>query len=361
MEPTKLDQKTLQDTLDSAYNSAVDNPGHGVNFTRTNRTMRRIAIINQKGGVGKTTTTANLGAGIGRKGFSVVLVDLDPQANLTTHFGLEIAADVPGVYHLLTQHHTLAEALQPVGDNLLLAPSHIDLAAAEVELASVVGREIILRDAVEQYPKPYEFMFIDCPPSLGILTLNALCAADEVFITLQPHFLALQGLGKLLETVNLVARRINHRLRVSGIIMCMYESGTKLANEVAEDLEHFFETSRQQRVPWSDLVIFKARIRRNIKLAEAPSFGVDIHRYAPQSHGAEDYQALADEVLKHYGYKILVEAEQPPIESETPAEETSLPEIDNVQLSPTIGQNQPHPVSADPVDPDAYTSSRSDP
>ncbi|NLX06926.1 MAG: ParA family protein [Phycisphaerae bacterium] len=264
--------------------------------------MHRIAVINQKGGVGKTTTVANLGPAIARAGWPVIVVDLDPQANLTTHLGVEPRPETPNIYHVLSQQKSLAEVLAKVDENLWLAPSNIDLAAAEVELSSVVGREVILRDAVEECGDDYKFMFIDCPPSLGILTLNALCAADEVFITLQPHFLALQGLGKLLETVHLVAKRINHRLKVSGVVLCMYESGTKLANEVLADLERFIEQSRGQPVPWAEAVVFQSRIRRNIKLAEAPSFGMDIFGYAPQSNGAEDYAALSREVLAHYGY-----------------------------------------------------------
>jgi chromosome partitioning protein len=260
--------------------------------------MRRIAVINQKGGVGKTTTTVNLGSALARAGKKVLLIDLDPQAHLTMHLGIEPRADIPNIYQLLTNDATLEQVVKPAGDNLLVAPSNIDLAAAEVELASVVGREVILRDAIEEYPNPYEVIMMDCPPSLGILTINALCAANEVFITLQPHFLALQGMGKLLETINLVAKRINRELKVTGVVLCMYETGTKLANEVVADMEHFFTEARTQASPWSNATIFHARIRRNIKLAEAPSFGQDIFAYAPTSNGAEDYATLAKEVLQ---------------------------------------------------------------
>jgi len=284
--------------------------------------MRRIAVINQKGGVGKTTTTVNLGSALARAGKKVVLVDLDPQAHLTMHYGLEPRADIPNLYQVLTANMSLKEVLKPpVGENknILVAPSNIDLAAAEVELASVVGREVILRDAVEEYPDPYDFVLMDCPPSLGILTINALCTANEVFITLQPHFLALQGMGKLLETINLVARRINRDLKVSGVVLCMYETGTKLANEVVAVMEHFFTEARGQASPWSGTTLFKTRIRRNIKLAEAPSFGQDIFTYAPTSNGAEDYAALGKEVLQMG--KELKEAPAPQVQAGEPAHE----------------------------------------
>ena len=208
--------------------------------------MRRIAIINQKGGVGKTTTAVNLAA-----------------------------------------------ALADCGQRVCV----IDLAAAEVELAGVVGREVILRDLLLQDEGAFDFVFMDCAPSLGVLTLNALAAANEVFIPLQPHFLALHGMGKLFETTALVAKRINPALKVSGIVLCLYESSTRLAQEVINDLQDYLEKSRGTSAPWSKARVFATRIRRNIKLAECPSFGQSIFTYAPGCHGAEDYAALAQEVL----------------------------------------------------------------
>ncbi len=181
-------------------------------------------------------------------------------------------------------------------DNLWVAGSHIDLAAAEVELVGVVGREVILRDKLAACGDEFDFVFIDCPPSLGILTLNALAAVDEVFLPLQPHFLALHGLSKLLQTIDLVAKRLNDRLKLSGVVYCMYESGTRLASEVVEDVERFFTETRQPRTCWAEARTFQTRIRRNIRLAEAPSFGQSIFGYAPGSNGAEDYEQLAREV-----------------------------------------------------------------
>jgi chromosome partitioning protein len=191
----------------------------------------------------------------------------------------------------------LAEVRHKVGDNLWLAGSDINLAAAEVELAGVVGREVILRDLLLQDEGAFDFVFMDCAPSLGVLTLNALAAANEVFIPLQPHFLALHGMGKLLETTSLVAKRINPALKVTGIMVCMFESTTRLAQEVVGDLQDYLDKSRGSNVPWAKARIFATRIRRNIKLAECPSFGQSVFAYAPTCHGAQDYMALAQEVL----------------------------------------------------------------
>ncbi|MBI2807729.1 MAG: ParA family protein [Planctomycetes bacterium] len=270
--------------------------------------MRRIAILNQKGGVGKTTTSVNLGAALARAGKRVCILDLDPQAHSTTHLGIEPDGRTPSMYDVLIDNKPLAEVRQQIDDNLWLVGSDINLAAAEVELAGVVGREVILRDLLAtDLPSPsgrgvggeggFDFVLMDCAPSLGVLTLNALCAASEVFIPLQPHFLALHGLSKLLETTSLVAKRINPHVRVTGVILCMCEANTRLAQEVERDLNEFLSGSRTQNVPWNQARVFDARIRRNIKLAEAPSFGKSIFAYAPSCHGAEDYLALAMEVL----------------------------------------------------------------
>src|SRR5262249_22965212 len=191
----------------------------------------------------------------------------------------------------------LAEVRCKVGDRLWVAPSDINLAAAEVELAGVVGREVILRDLLLQDEGAFDFVFMDCAPSLGVLTLNALAAANEVFIPLQPHFLALHGMGKLFETTALVAKRINPALKVTGIILCLYESNTRLAQEVLENLQEYLDKSRGANAPWSKARVFGTKIRRNIKLAECPSFGQSIFAYAPTCHGSEDYAALAREVL----------------------------------------------------------------
>jgi chromosome partitioning protein len=259
--------------------------------------MRRIAVLNQKGGVGKTTTTVNLAAALAAEGRRTLVLDLDPQAHATLHLGLLPGRSGPSLYDVLTQGMPLAEVRREVAPNLFICGSHIDLAGAELELIGTVGREVILRDQLDADAGPFDFIFMDCPPSLSILTLNALCAASEVFIPLQAHFLALHGLSKLLETVNMVARRINRELKVGGVVLCLYDSGTRLGGEVIEDLNRYFDASRSGPSPWSETKVFQTRIRRNIRLAECPSFGQSIFQYAPASRGAEDYASLAAEVL----------------------------------------------------------------
>jgi chromosome partitioning protein len=259
--------------------------------------MRRIAIINQKGGVGKTTTAVNLAAALARCGQRVCVIDLDPQAHATTHLGIEPDGKSPSMYDVLIDSRPLAEVRRKVDERLWAASSDINLAAAEVELAGVVGREVILRDLLLQDEGAFDFVFMDCAPSLGVLTLNALAAASEVFIPLQPHFLALHGMGKLFETTALVSKRINPALKVTGVVLSLYEANVRLSQEVVCDLQEYLDKSRGTNAPWSKARIFATRIRRNVKLAECPSFGKSIFAYAPTCHGADDYAALAQEVL----------------------------------------------------------------
>ncbi|MCK4660041.1 MAG: ParA family protein [Phycisphaerae bacterium] len=263
--------------------------------------MRTIAIINQKGGVGKTTTVANLGAALALAGRRVLLIDLDPQTHLTLSCNVEPDTDQLSIYDILIDEKSADEAAVEVEKNTWLIGSDIDLAAAETELANVTGRELILRNALSAMVGRYDFILIDCPPSLGLLTVNALTAAEEVFVPLQPHFLALQGVGKLFETVALVRDRLNPKLSVTGIVLCLYETGTRLAGEVVADLRQFIENARGTVVPWAHARIFDTVIRRNIKLAECPSHGLTIFDYEPRSNGALDYARLAGEVLGKLG------------------------------------------------------------
>ena len=260
--------------------------------------MRSIAVINQKGGVGKTTTTVNVGAALAESGQRVLVIDMDPQAHATLHMGIELTPGEPSIYEVLCGKATLAEAIRKIDKNLSCAGSHIDLAATEMELAGVSGRDLILREKLGVVADQYDYVIIDCPPSLGVLTINALAAVGEVILPMQPHFLALHGLSKLLQTIQLVAQSLNSRLCLTGVAFCMFDSGTRLAAEVSRDVEQFFEQSRDQPVPWASARVFQARIRRNIRLAEAPSFGRSIFNYAPESNGATDYREMADELMR---------------------------------------------------------------
>jgi len=258
--------------------------------------MRRIAVINQKGGVGKTTTTVNLGAALAREGRRVVLADLDPQANLSLHLDRMPPPRAATTYSVLLGNAPIAEALSDTSTpRLRLLPANIDLSGAEMELASAIGREQILREALDQWEAehrathgcaPADYVLLDCPPSLGLLSVNGLVAAREAIIALQTEFFALQGIAKLLDVVGVLKRRLNPSLEVTGILPCLYDSRLKLAREVLAEIRgHFGER------------VFRRAIAKNVKLAEAPSYGKTIFEYAPESPGAQDYALLALEVI----------------------------------------------------------------
>ncbi len=254
--------------------------------------------MNQKGGVGKTTTAVNLGAALAGLGRRVCLLDLDPQSHLTLHLGVETAGQ-PTAYDLLIDPRKraadcLARGVRP---NLDVCPAERDLAAAETELAAQEDRIGILRRKFGAVAGRYEFVLIDCPPSLGLLTLNALALSSEVFVPMQAHFFSLQGVGRLLETVGMVCQSVNPSLRVTGVVLCMHEIQTTLAREVMADLESFFHDARDTDVPWRDCRVLQPAIRRNVKLAEAPGFGGTIFDYDPGCAGAGDYRRLAEGLI----------------------------------------------------------------
>jgi len=270
--------------------------------------MRSIAIINQKGGVGKTTSSVNLSAALAELGQRVCLIDLDPQAHASLHLGVTRHSSGTSIYDVLVGQGRISDIRRQINDHLWLIPSHIDLAAAEVELAGEVGREVILRDKLQQDTAEFDYVIVDCPPSLGVLTLNALVAVKEVFLPLQPHFLALHGLSKLLETIEVVIRRLNRELRLTGVIVCMFEAATRLAQEITGDVADFLAAVDQIDCPWYGAQVFPTRIRRNIRLAEAPSFGQTIFEYAGHSNGALDYRALAEDVLAQAAVQASTQA-----------------------------------------------------
>ncbi len=255
--------------------------------------MKRIAVINQKGGVGKTTTTTNLGAGLAMKGYRVLLLDMDPQANLTVHVDKRPDLESNTLTSLLLEDAPLQDLVQPTTlPNLAVVPADTSLAGVEQVLANRIGRETILREALEAFPgaKDFDFVLFDCPPSLGVLSANALVAADHVVIPMQAEYLSLQGMAKLMEVIQLVQKRLNPQLKVACVLPCMLDARTNLSTEVLREIEAHFGN-----------LLAKSRIRNNVKLAEAPSFGRTIFEHAPDSNGARDYEAFATELLAMVG------------------------------------------------------------
>jgi chromosome partitioning protein len=283
-----------------------------------------IAVMNQKGGVGKTTTTVNLAAAFARAGRRTLVVDLDPQAHATLHLGVDPETETPSVYDvLLDAALDPAAAVREVGPNLSILPAQTDLAAAEGELAGVPNRQRRLLDSLRRLGDRFDVVMLDCPPSLGLLTINALVAAQEVLIPMQAHFLALQGVGKLLETVRLVGEGFNPALRVAGVILCAHDAASTHTREVVADMERFFDAARAQETPWRSARVLRPPIRRNIKLAECPSFGKTIFDYAPDAPGAADYAALAEVLLREWDARApapLIEVHVPaPADARAPA------------------------------------------
>jgi len=247
--------------------------------------MKIIALANQKGGVGKTTSVINIGAGLNKLKQKVLFIDLDPQGHLTYSLGIEAHELKQTIYDLLKGETTLEEiVISRTG--LKLIPSNLSLSRADIEFSGIAGRELLLKEALKN-TRGFDFILIDCPPSLGLLTLNAFVAAQEVFIPLQTEYLALQGVSSLLETIEIVRKRLNNDLEITGIIGTRFDRRKRLNKEVVEKIKGYFGGK-----------LFKTLIRDNIALAEAPSYGKTIFEYAPKSYGAEDYLELCREIIK---------------------------------------------------------------
>jgi chromosome partitioning protein len=251
---------------------------------------RIIAIVNQKGGVGKTTTSINLAAALANKGRRVLLIDMDPQGNASTGLGIPRRQRENTIYNVLTEDLPIDDAIALTEvERLFILPSHVDLSAAEMEIGQRDGRTRILRDAVEVATAQFDYVMIDCPPSLNLLTINALSAARSVIVPLQCEFFALEGLSQLLQTVEMAKSSINPNLAIDGVMLTMFDKRNRLSAQVAEDVRTHLGRA-----------VFETVIPRNVRIAEAPSFGQPVINYAPNSKGAKAYLALADELLKKH-------------------------------------------------------------
>lgn len=255
------------------------------------RRNKVVAVANQKGGVGKTTTSVNLAACVAAAGYKVLLIDMDPQGNASSGVGFERELCEVSIYHALTGELGLDDVVYATDyDNLLLVPSTTDLAGAEIELVDDERREFVLESVLEKKSRDFDFVVLDCPPSLGLLTINALVAADTVLVPIQTEYYALEGLGHLLHTISLIHEHLNPKLGLEGILLTMYDARTNLSEQVADEvIEHF------------EALVFDTVIPRNVKLSEAPSFGQPIGAYDKGSRGAKSYEAFAEEFLKRNG------------------------------------------------------------
>lgn len=246
-----------------------------------------IAVANQKGGVGKTTTTVNLCTILAKRGKKVLLIDADPQGNATSGLGVEKEVEF-STYDILVNETTMEETIQnTMIKNLKVCPSNMNLAGAEVELVSMMSREQRLKEKLEEIKEKFDYIFIDCPPSLGLITLNSFTASNSVLIPVQCEYFALEGLGQLINTINLVKKHLNKEIQIEGALLTMYDIRTNLSNQVVKEVKKYFDNK-----------VYKTVIPRNVRLSEAPSYGMPITEYDPKSKGAKSYTKFAKEFLK---------------------------------------------------------------
>lgn len=265
-----------------------------VNVTLYELFMKTICVFNQKGGVGKTTTNINLCSYIAMLGYKVLAIDIDPQGNTTSGLGIDKRKLDKSIYDVITSDVSLMDIIKQseLVENLYVAPAKMNLAGAEIEIIGVDDRELILKNKIKKLEDQFDFIFLDCPPSLGMLTINALTCCESVLIPIQCEFYALEGVGQLINTINLVKKSLNKSLEIEGVIMTMYDSRTNLSNEVYKEVEKYFNDK-----------VYKSTIPRNIRLAEAPSFGLPIMLYDDKCKGAEAYEKLTNEFLSRQGVK----------------------------------------------------------
>ncbi len=300
-----------------------------------------IAIANQKGGVGKTTTAINLASSIAAAEMTTLLIDIDPQANATSGSGTQVSDETKTIYEVLIEHVDIEDVIQPsVMPYMDIVPSHINLVGTEIELIDVPEREKVMLKALQRVRKKYDYILIDCPPSLGLITLNSLTAADSVLIPVQCEYYALEGLGQLLNTINIVRKHLNPTLEIEGVLLTMYDSRLRLSNQVAEEVRKYFKEK-----------VFNTLIRRNVKISEAPSHGKPIILYDAQSLGTKDYIDLAYEMFERDGIEKF--KKKPTSDTASEASSPASPEVSAPHVSgseshasappETVGKaHQPH-------------------
>ncbi len=263
-----------------------------------------IAVANQKGGVGKTTTTINLSACLAEKGMKVLTIDVDPQGNTTSGLGIDRSEVENSIYQLLIDECSIEQCMyKSIVENLFVLPSDVNLAGAEIELIGIENKEYILKDKVEPIKDLFDYIIIDCPPSLNILTVNAMTTANSILVPIQCEYYALEGLSQLIHTINLVKERLNEKLEIEGVVFTMFDARTNLSLQVVENVRSNLNQN-----------IYNAIVPRNVRLAEAPSHGLPISMYDPKSAGADAYRDLADEILRQDGYEQTIEPDDIPVD-----------------------------------------------